>query len=298
MMFDVITIGSSLVDIFLGLPQIQLKAGDKLELTTMRVFSGGGGTNTAVGFTRLGFKTSIISETGSDNFAAVILSELQREGVDTSLIVREKLEQTGGSVLLVDKKGGRTALIHRGAAAMLNDYDIPPYWFSQAGWVHLTNIAGQEETLRKIFLLVKKNLATTLSWNPGKQELTLIANGKLKVADIICKVLILNDEEWQMVEKQQPELIKEIPEIVVTQGKKGGYVYEHGKKTLKFLGASVKSVDDTGAGDAFCTGFVAGQILKQPTKTCVEWGVRNAGSVISQWGAKLGLLDRERIARV
>jgi ribokinase len=297
-MFDVMTVGSSLVDIFLSVPKLQLRAGEKVELSEMKVFSGGGGTNTAVGFARLGFKTAIMSETGKDNFASVILSELQREGVDTSLIIREKLEQTGGSVILVGKGGARTALVHRGASSMLDAYDIAPFWLGQSSWVHLTNIAGQEETLRKIFLIVKKNLQTVMSWNPGKQELKLIADGKLKVEDIPCKVLILNNEEWEMVAKQQAELVKEIPEIVVTEGKKGGYVYEHGKKTMRFLGAQVKSVDDTGAGDAFCTGYVAGQLLKKPVKTCVEWGVRNAGSVIGQWGAKLGLLDRARIATV
>jgi sugar/nucleoside kinase (ribokinase family) len=161
--------------------------------------------------------------------------------------------------------------------------------------VHLTNIAGQEETLHKIFTLVKKSEQTSLSWNPGKQELALIANGKLAAADLPCKVLIVNEAEWEMVKDQQKELIKEIPEIVVTRGDKGGFVYEHGKKTLMFLASGAKAVETTGAGDAFSTGFVAGQLLNKSVKTCITWGVRNAGSVVGQFGAKAGLLDRQRI---
>ncbi|OGJ37615.1 MAG: hypothetical protein A2383_02930 [Candidatus Pacebacteria bacterium RIFOXYB1_FULL_39_46] len=305
MTFDVISIGSSLVDIFLQSPKLKLEKrgkvqrfsveGDKVELETMRVFSGGGGTNTAVGFARLGFKTGLISETGKDNFASVILNELHREGVDTSLIIQEKQEQTGGTVLLVGKDGERTALINRGASSMLDPFDISPFWLSQTRWVHLTNIAGQKETLHKIFTLIKKNEQTTLSWNPGKQELRLIADGELPVAEIICKILIINEAEWELVAKQQAELIKEIPEIVITQGNKGGFVYEHGKKTLRFLASGNKAIEATGAGDAFATGFVAGQLLSKPTKTCVEWGARNAGSVISYFGAKIGLLDRQHI---
>lgn len=298
MTFDVISIGSSLVDIFLNFPKQKLTPGEKIDLETMKVFSGGGGTNTAVGFARLGLKAGIVSETGKDNFAYIVLNELQREGVDISMVIQEKLEETGGSVMLVGKDGGRTALVHRGASSMLDPFDISPFWISQTRWVHLSNIAGQEKTLRKIFELVKANEQTHMSWNPGKQELQLIADGKLAIADLACKVLILNDEEWAMVEKQQQELIKEIPEIVVTQGEKGGFVYVDGKKSMKFLGASVNSVDDTGAGDAFCTGYVAGQLFHQSPKTCVEWGVRNAGAVISKWGAKLGLLDRTQIQSV
>jgi ribokinase len=304
MSFDVISIGSSLVDIFLSTPQLKLGRGkvkqftikgDKIELDAMHVFSGGGGTNTAVGFARLGFKTGLISETGKDNFASVVLVELRREGVDTSLIIQERLEQTGGTVILVGESGERTALIYRGASSMIDPYDLAPYWFAQTRFAHLTNIAGQEETLRKIFALVKKNEQTSLSWNPGKQELALIADGKLAVTDIPCKVLILNEAEWEMVRGQQTELIKEIPEIVVTQGAKGGFVYEHGRKTLKFLASGQKAVETTGAGDAFATGFVAGQLLGKSTETCVTWGVRNAGSVVGQFGAKAGLLDRQRI---
>ena len=304
MTFDVISIGSSLVDIFLSSPQLKLSKGktkkftiqgDKIELDTMRVFSGGGGTNTAVGFARLGFKTGLISETGKDNFASVILNELHREGVDTSLIIQEKLEQTGGTVLLVNKDGERTALIHRGASSMIDPYDISPFWFLQTRWVHLTNIAGKEETLHKIFKLIRKNLETTLSWNPGKQELALIAEEKLAITDIPCKILILNEVEWELVKDQQKALIKEIPEIIITQGQKGGFVYEHGQKTFKFLATGDRAIETTGAGDAFSTGFVAGQLLGESLKTCVTWGARNAGSVISQFGAKAGLLDRQHI---
>ena len=304
-MFDVITIGSSLVDIFIRSSKFVVKKtdkskqfsieGDKVEMERMEVFSGGGGTNTAVGLSRLGFKTAMLGETGKDNFASVILNELKREGVDTSLIIQEKLERTGGTVILVAQDGERTALIHRGASSMLDPFDMPAFQIGQARWVHLTNIAGRLDTLKKIFEIVKKNSQTSMSWNPGKQELALIAEGKLAVEDIPCKVLILNEEEWGLVKNQQTQLIKEIPEIVVTQGKKGGYVYEHGKKSVKFFASGAKAVESTGAGDAFASGYVAGQLLNHPIQACVEWGARNAGSVVQHFGAKQGLLTKEAI---
>lgn len=304
-MFDVISIGSSLVDIFIHSPQFKVKdiadgksftvEGDKVDMERMEVFSGGGGTNTAVGFSRLGFKAGLLSETGKDNFAHIITSELRKEGVDPGLLITERYEETGGSVMLVAKDGSRTALIYRGASSMLDPHDIPAFHLSQARWVHLSNIAGRADTLSRIFELVKKSEQTTLSWNPGKQALKLIAQGKIKVSAIPCKVLILNLVEWEMVKKQQAELIKEIPEIVVTNGKEGGFVYEHGKQSLKFMSSGHQAVEATGAGDAFCTGYVAGQLMNHPVRVCVEWGVRNAGSVVSQYGAKQGLLKRNQI---
>lgn len=304
-MYDFISIGSSLVDMFIHSDKFNVEnlkgenkfsiQGDKVEIESFVVKVGGGAANTSVGLSRLGFNTALISETGKDDFSELIVKNLQKEKVDTQLVVKEKQEITGGSIILVGNKGRRTVLVHRGAASMLDPFDIPPFWLSKTRWVHLSSIAGRLPTLKRIFELVKMNPDLRLSWNPGKSELALIADGKIKVEDMSCLVLFLNAKEWEIVKNQQKKLIEEIPQIVVTKGPEGGDVYIHGKKELKFLGAQAKSVDDTGAGDAFATGYIAGQFLNMHPKTSVEWGVRNAGSVIRFFGAQTGLLERSRI---
>lgn len=304
-MYDFISIGSSLVDMFIHSDRFDVKQlkgenifsikGDKVEIESFVVKIGGGAANTSVGLSRLGFKTALISEIGKDDFAEVIVKNLQKENVDTHMVVKEKQERTGGSIILVGGGGNRTALVHRGAASMLDPYDIPPFWISKSRWIHLSSIAGRLQTLKKIFELVKINPDLKLSWNPGKSELALIAEGKIKVEDMSCLILFLNEKEWETVKKQQKQLIEEIPQIVITKGSEGGEIYIHGKKELKFYGAQAKSIDDTGAGDAFATGYIAGQFLNMHPKTSVEWGVRNAGSVIRYFGAQTGLLERSRI---
>jgi ribokinase len=115
---DVISIGSALIDIFIHSDQFTIHQdqqnvllcqdfGEKIEVESLTVHTGGGGSNTAVGFARMGFSTAIIAETGRDAFAQIVSSELEREQVDTSLLVREHKEQTGGSVILVSQ-----ALLH------------------------------------------------------------------------------------------------------------------------------------------------------------------------------------------
>jgi len=304
-MYDFISIGSSLVDMFIHSNKFMVKnlggenqfilQGDKVEMESFIVRVGGGAANTAVSFSRLGFKAATISELGNDDFAEVVVRNLQKENVDTHLLVREKRERTGGSVILVDQNGQRTAMVHRGAAAMLDPFDISTFWTAKTRWLHLSSIAGQLETLRKIFNLVKINPDLKLSWNPGRAELDLIASGQLAVAEMSCLILFMNEKEWAVVKAQQEQLIAEIPQIVITKGAAGGEVYLHGKKELRFFGAQVKSVDDTGAGDAFAAGYVAGQFLNLFPRTSVEWGVRNAGSVVRYFGAQTGLLDRNSI---
>lgn len=306
-MYQVICIGSALVDIFINSKNFISKPstagkllchiyGEKLEIDSLKVFSGGGGSNTAVGFARLGFKTGLISETGRDPFSTIVLQELQENEVDTSLVVREKREQTGGSVILVGEKGERTILVHRGASSMLDNYDIPTFWLSQTEWVHLSSIAGRLEALIKIFQLVRRDSTIGMSWNPGKEELKLLSHHKIPFTDIPVQIMILNRHEWQMIKSVQAPILAQIPRIIVTDGSNGGDVYVDGEFKTHYDATFVKAADSTGAGDAFATGFVAASILNKPLKECLDWAKRNATSVVSFYGAKSGLLRRDAIS--
>ncbi len=305
-MFQVITIGSALVDIFIHTHKFQVQNtaeglmlcqahGSKTEVDNFNVYTGGGGGNTAVGFARLGFKTAVICETGRDNFSYLVIKDLTDQGVDPRLIISEKKEKTGGSVILVCDGGERSVLVHRGAAAMLDPFDISAYWLSESEWVHLSSIGGREKTLEKIFNSVEKSSSTRLSWNPGKKELMMLAERRLAVDEIPCFVFLVNEEEWQMVESIQPQILSTFPYVVITAGKRGGDVYHQQEHACHFPALSSEVVDATGAGDSFATGFIAGIIWGKTPQEAAILGSRNAASVVGRYGAKTGLLSRDKI---
>ncbi|MCB9813302.1 MAG: carbohydrate kinase family protein [Pseudomonadales bacterium] len=304
-MYDVITIGSSLIDSFIKSKnfdfsnsennvQICFSYGSKIDVEEYLLRTGGGGSNTAVGFSRMGYRTGIITEIGRDTFAKIILDDLKKEYVSTNLVISEKQEKTGGSIILVGKDGGRTVMVHRGASAMLDPEDIPKETISRADWIHLSSISGRLNTLKYIFSVLK--LANKkISWNPGKKELTLINENKLIFSDIPCELLFVNYEEWKLVEKYHQEIFANVKQIIVTNGKKGGKVYVEGQINTEFISGEVESLDDTGAGDAFAVGYVTAYLKKKNIEECCQWGKRNAVSVIQQVGAKPGLLTIDQI---
>lgn len=302
-MYQVISIGSALVDIFIHSKSFKSEDtgngkmlcqsyGDKLEVDQFNVYTGGGGSNTAVGFARMGFKAGIIAETGRDHLSTLVMADLNTNNVGTDLIIEEKKEQTGGSVILVGVDGERTVLVHRGASSMLDPYDISSYRLVQAEWIHLSSIAGRTETLKKIFQVTAKQTHLKLSWNPGKAELKLLAEGKLSFDQIPCHVLFVNQQEWQMIEKIQDRVVHSCAQVVVTNGKKGGKLFISGEDKGQFSAAGIEAVDSTGAGDAFASGYVSGQLMKKSALESVKMGVNNAASVIKYYGAKAGLLRR------
>ena len=303
-MYDVICIGSSLIDIFISSNDLEadrdgerqiLTYGDKLELTDFHLFTGGGASNTAVAFARLGLHSAVISETGRDEFSGLITADLQKEGVASNLLIQEKIERTGGSVVLVAKDSARVAMVHRGAASMLDPFDIPSFWLTKSRLVHLSSIGGRLETLEKIFKTINSNQETKLSWNPGKAELALLVEQKIAIAQIPCEMFFVNQEEWELLDAVQEEILLHFPQVIITKGKAGGEVHLFGKKAFEFVGDAKQLVDSTGAGDAFAAGYLAAILYKQEVAQAIAWGVKNAANVVAYFGAKTGLLRYNQI---
>jgi ribokinase len=301
----VISIGSAIIDMFVRSRDFTVKStddgvmlcqkyGSKIELDSFELHTGGGGGNTAVGFARLGFEAAVVAETGRDLMSKLVIEDLTHEQVATNYLIKEKKEETGGSIILTGQDGGRTALVHRGAASQLDPQDIPTEALAKADWIHLSSVAGRFLTLQNIFSTVKQH-QVKISWNPGSAELKLVADGSLDVNQIYCQILFLNDEEWLMVAALQAKLLAQIPMIVVTKGKKGGSVYYRGKLEFDYDILKVDTVEETGAGDAFAVGFVSAYLHQKSLLESCEWGKKNAASVVKAVGAKKGLLTLAKI---
>lgn len=297
-----------MVDIFISADNFQFQShqderwlcqimGGKQEVTSLQVYTGGAASNVAVGLRRLGFPTAAIAELGQDDFAEIVTHDLKREQVDTSYLIAERKEQTGGSVILVAPNGERAVMVHRGAAALLDVTDLPGAAISQAHWLHLSSVGGREAVIRQLFTWSREH-QVGLSWNPGQLELTLLQEQGAKGLGVSCQVLIVNNQEWQQVESAQAELLTMVPEIVVTNGKQGGWWYYHGQRQGEYTSPEVTSVDDTGAGDAFATGYVAARLAEREPDEAVHWGTHNAAAVVQQVGAKPGLLTWSQLEKM
>ncbi len=303
MPFDVITFGSAIVDIFLQSDQFKVTddspdklicqpLGQKMEIGNNVIASGGGGTNTAVSFSRQGLKTAAVCRFGNDPLGQLIAEELNGEEVGSDLLVR-KDEQTDTSVILIGPDGSRTILVCRGQTR-LETTDID--WSKiEAKWFYLTSLEGNLDLVEQIVdLAVEKEIK--IGWNPGKKELA----NKSKVMNLAKQVQVFNlnrkemealvgkslDEEsfWQSVRQLGSEL------TVVTDGRQGAYLlYDQGQHFLP--APKTNPIDETGAGDAFGSGFVAGLINGMEVKEAFQLAMNNGASVVQHIGAKQGLLS-------
>jgi ribokinase len=302
-MHDVICIGSALLDIFLKSDKFGVSGntmgveyGGKTEVNEVEVSSGGAGTNNAVSFARKGFSTALVAEVGRDLVAATIKEELVREKVDLAMLSEVVGEETGLSSILVTPDGGRSALIYRGASKMLTKEDIN--WGSiQAKWLMISSLGGEMPLLEGL-IGHARTYGIKVAVNPGKLELERIKEwGGVNLFNGI-EVLILNREEAALLMGTNFESddvwrgewwIPGPKYVVVTDGKDGGVVLGEGQKRW-FEAEKVTVVEETGAGDAFGSGIVAALMQGKDIDTAINWGKKQAASVVSFMGAKKGLL--------
>lgn len=299
-MFDTISVGSATLDIFLKSSKFNLvdevagitaeKAlcmpyGDKLNVDDFAMQSGGGATNTAVAFARLGFNAAVISEMGQDLPAQVILQELQAENVDVSMMIQEADERTAISALLVSGEGGRSIVTARGASKMLTVQDIN-FERLQANWIHISSL-GNVELVKRLAEHCKKE-RIRFSWNPGGSELDSMANGELHLHEIYPTLFMVNEIEASQLIEAGYDLETAGSTVVVTNGPEGGRFYEK-HAWQKYTSDPVKVVQETGAGDAFTAGMVTAYLHDRLTPEAISWGKAQASSVVQHMGAKTGL---------
>ena len=304
MKFDVITVGSGTIDLFID-PGINEKKkelcfplGDKLVIEDITFTVGGGGTNTAVGFSRQGLKTGYIGCLGDGHNGERIIKELKKENVN--FLGVKKRGKSGYSVILTSKKEKRrTILTYKGVNDFLKVEDINLNQI-KTDWLYLSSMMNQSFKAQKEIVSWARKNGAKIAFNPSNYQ---AEKGIKQLKDILkeTSILVLNKEESELlIKKGDPvnDLRKHGPEIVcVTNGENGSKVCDG--KFIYVAKASGKSkcVERTGAGDAFASGFVSAIIKGNTVEEAIRHGSANAESVIESMGAKFGLLDKNQLKK-
>jgi ribokinase len=192
----------------------------------------------------------------------------------------------------VDRKGERALYVDPGVNNWLEFKEINLDYAGRAKFLHLTSFVGEKpfEAQKK---LVKTFSETKISFDPG----ALYARKSLRSLKPIIKrsfVMLPNAKEAKLLTGENYEegskiLIREgVGIVAVKLGEKGCYVTD-GKESHLVESYKVKVVDTTGAGDAFCAGFLCGLVKKKDLYECGRLGNFVASHVVQAYGARAGL---------
>jgi ribokinase len=306
---DIVTMGSAVLDSYLSSALFELERspqapsgwnacvplGVKIPLSSLVNDVGGGATNAAVTFARLGARVSSLCRIGTDLQGDFLVAKLKEEGVDTSAIQRDATLPTGQSIILVAGQGERTVLVHRGASARVEAKRIPWAKLSPR-WFYVTSLGG-DLGFMELLLHRAEQIGARVFWNPGRKELE---KGLARMLPLMRRVDVFNvNREEASLLTHQPKrhlgaMVKHLADapkiaLLISDGAHGAYLMSRG--CAWHCPALVgKPLNTTGAGDALGSGFVAGFMHTCDLSIGLKLGMKNAQSVMQRMGAKEGIL--------
>lgn len=138
-MARVLCVGMAVVDFVFHLDALPTKA-EKLRARDARIVGGGCAATAAVAVARLGGEAMLAARLGNDEIGAMILAELEAEGVDCSLVNRAPGGRSSFSSIYVDLAGERQIVNYRGeglaeGADWLADAPVPDAVVADTRWV-------------------------------------------------------------------------------------------------------------------------------------------------------------------
>jgi ribokinase len=255
---------------------------------------GGSAANTIVGLARLGCKVGFIGKVAMDREGKMLVEDFRREGVDIKGVVRAKTGRSGTVMGFVDEKGDRALYVDPSVNDTLEFEEIDRGYASKTEFLHLTSFVGEKsfETQKKLVESLPENVKVSLDpgalyARKGIKQLSPIMNRSFAVMPNAKEIELLTGER-DYVKGAEKLLRMGVKVVAVKLGSRGCYVTD-GEESHHIEAFKVPVVDTTGAGDAFCAGFLYGLIKKKSLYECGRIGNFVASRCIMKMGARAGL---------
>lgn len=247
-----LVVGETLVDIVDGVPH-----------------PGGSPMNIAVGLSRLGLSTRLLTRIGDDAHGRMLEEHLAREGVAVPAASIRVGERTSRAIAVIDADGAATYDFDI-------DWDLPePVAIAEAADVEIVHVGSLGAALEPGAGAVRAMLATVPSgtlrtYDPnirpallGSRDAAVARVEAIMAASHVVK-LSEEDAEWLYPGRSIEDVLARVLELkarvaVVTRGGEGCITAIAGAgEPVARRAAAVTVVDTIGAGDAFMSGLVYG----------------------------------------
>ncbi len=273
MCHDVFVIGGLVLDLceeFDRYPQ------EGEEVFSPSLASGIGGTayNVARTIKHHDLSPLLVAYIGSDPIGKLLQSALSERGIKTHFIVKEGVGT--GTVFSVLTPHDRTMFTYRGADSLFSFTEemVEFAKVSRITYISSYTLMGKDNLEEILGFLKRIRPFTTVFFSVARGVVDVRLDWIKEIAryvDSIC----MNEEEYMLLGEFLPESLPKI----VTQGRKGAEYIKRDERIFIPQREEVTKGRFTGAGDAFCGGFIAGivkglsieEVLEGANNTALSW---------------------------
>jgi sugar/nucleoside kinase (ribokinase family) len=261
---------------------------------SVRVRPGGSAANQAAWMGSLGLDVVFAGRAGAGD-APLHQAELSRFGVSARLAA-DSAAETGSIVVLVGPDGERTMITDRGANLLLAAGDVPVTLLDGVGLVHLTGYTLFEPGPREVALGLiaearRRGLPFTV--DPGSAAfLARLVPGEFLDWTRGAAVFFPNCDEAALLSGERDPvamvqfLAAHFGAVALKLGPEGALLAARDVTPKRFPAQPAVVRDTTGAGDAFCAGFLAAWLRGATHADATQAGTRTAAIAVSALGGR------------
>ena len=295
----VAVVGSFMMDLVVQCNHLPL-GGQTVVGQDFVTFVGGKGSNQAIAAARLGADVSMIGRLGADDFGDELLKNLSAEGVNGQFVVRDTEMGTGVAMITVDKNGNNTIVAVPKANMSLNPDNIDQAESEiAAADILLLQLEVNLLAVQRAAEIAKANgVPVLLNPAPAHQIPVELMN--------LVDIIVPNETETEFltgcrltdmetIKSAARHLLAEsAPTVILTLGDQGALLATAEDIQL-FPSYSVKAVDATAAGDAFC-GTLAVSIARGDSwESAVKFANAAGALTVTKLGAAPSIPMREQV---
>ncbi len=267
--------------------RIALDEDPKLLLEPMSWSAGGGIAIMGKASRALGLGVDLWACAGNDVQGEYLKNELTRFGIAFHPDASDK--PTGICCSLVSGGGEKRIVVSPSAAKDIRGFYLPSEALVPGDVLYidgllidspewLGELAGRA---REKAMIVALDVSTPGNARRFPAEI-------LRFSAVYCDYVFANEEEFEALSSASSPGLSDFPNWIVKRGRRGAALV-HGASRIETEALATKTIDDTGAGDAFAAGFLCGVLEGFGGETCLRMG-NAAGSVAV--GAKGSCFDR------
>lgn len=309
-MDKVIGLGNALVDILatlenesllqqLNLPKGSMQLVDKE--TSAKIFdqikhkdisqiSGGSAANTIHGLAQLGIETAFIGKVGNDSFGIFFKEDMVKSGIKPLLL--ESKTESGTAIALISPDSERTFATFLGAAVELTPDDIIKEMFDGYKYLHIEGYLVQNHELIRKAITTAKEMGMIISLDLASYN---VVDGNkeflLEITKNYVDILFANEEEGKSFTGLEGDealnKMAQMVDIAIYKQGKAGSLIKHNNEVFRVDAILANSIDTTGAGDLYASGFLYGLINGFSLDKCGKVGSITSGNVVQIIGPKI-----------
>jgi len=302
-MKDVVSIGILVADV-ISKPMTALpEKGKLMPIESITLHSGGCALSSAVDMSKIGLDTAVVGKIGDDGFGTYLTGVLKEANVETKGLAVGKGSNTSASVVVVGNDSERSFIHCFGANGEFSyddiDFDfVKDYKIAFFTGVNLMASLDGEPLGRAVKKAKDLGCITVLdtAWDASGRWMELVEDA-LPYLDYFIPSY---DEAALIAGKENPSDIADVfmargvTTVAIKLGKDGCYIKEpNGSEHTIPTFLNIKAVETTGAGDAFCSGFITGISKGWPLAKCGLFANAVGTFSVSCVGASTGIKSME-----